>query len=513
MNRAKTKLAFKGIAAGFINNLVAIVLPFVVRTVMIYTIGIEYIGLNSVFSSILLILSFAELGFDSVIVYSMYRPIAEHDNEKLCALLNLYKKIYRIVGLIILIVALSIMPFIRYFINGSYPEDINLYILYGIYLFNTVIGYWLFTYKRSLLSAHQMYYVSSNISTITNVFVAIGQLLILFLVKNFYFYIIFLPIGTIISNIVVAFYTKKAFPNIKPYGSVDKETAKDIRKNVLSGIGHKLGPTATTSVDNLVVSSFAGLVLASAYSNYNYIVTSVTAFASLIFGSFVAGIGNSIVTESVDKNYEDFKFFTFVNCVVVGWSAICILCLCQSFMWLWVGEKNGSEYMYSIVAVVLLSFMYYVQQIRAVVTSYKTAAGMWYADRFKPYVAVAANAILDIVLFPYLGVIGIILSTIIARALIGIPWETNALFKNYFKKPQLPYYLMILKYTIVTSIIGVGCYFIVDLIPCTSWLLFLVKSIACFSLAGVLFLIVYIREPYMRKIYRYIFKQKRADVS
>ena len=163
------------------------------------------------------------------------------------------------------------MPFLRYFIHGSYPADINLYILYGIFLLNTVAGYWMFAYKESLLSAHQMYYVNSNISTVMVAVTDVVQIVILLTIKNYYAYIIILPLKTVLRNIVVAVSTKKLFPQYRAEGRVDRETARSIRKNVLAGISHRLGPAATASVDNLVVSSFSGLILASVYSNYNYI--------------------------------------------------------------------------------------------------------------------------------------------------------------------------------------------------------------------------------------------------
>lgn len=513
MNQSKTRLAAKGIVTGFINKIVTMFLPFIVRTIMIYTIGVQYIGLNSVFTSILSILSFAELGFGNVMVYSMYKPIADKDNKKLSALLNLYKKLYRIIGTVILAVGLAIMPFIRKFIHGEYPSDVNLYVLYLIFLFNSVISYWLFAYKSSMLSAHQMYYVTNNISTVISIMMNAGEILALLLIRNYYVYVIMIPLATIANNLYVAYITKKMYPDIIPSGTVDKETSDDIRKNVLSGIGHKLGPTATTSIDNLVVSSYAGLVLAGVYNNYNYIITTVTAFVSLVFGNFVAGIGNSLLTESPEKNYEDFKFFTFLNSLLVGWSAVCILCLSQSFMWLWVGRNNGEEYMYSMTAVIILVIMYYVQQIRAIVTSYKTAAGMWYADRLKPYVATIANAILDIVLFPIFGVEGILLSTIFARAAIGIPWETNAFFKGYFKQPQIPYYLTIVKYALVTVVVGIISYFVCRILPDYNWWWLLIKGIVCSLCSAALFLVIYVRNPHMKRLFSFICRKLKRITS
>ena len=183
-------------------------------------------------------------------------------------------------------------------------------------------------------------------------------------------------------------------------------------------------------------------------------------------------------------------------------------------MWLWVGRKNGTDFMFPIAAVVLLSFMYYVQEIRDVVLAYKTAAGMWYADRMKPYVTALVNAVLDIVLFPFLGVVGVILSTVLARALIGLPWETNAMFKLYFRQSQKPYYGSMLKYFLITVCIGTVCFFICSLLPDGSILLFLVKAVVCSVISASLYLLVYFKNPYMKKIIKgvsYVLKLSRRQ--
>lgn len=499
MNKMKTTLAIKGIFAGSVNRAISLLLPFVGRTVLIYTIGAQYLGLNSVFTSILSILSFAELGFGNVMVYSMYKPIAEHNEEKVKALLNLYRQLYRFIGLIVMVIGLAIMPFIRYLIKGDYPADVNLYLLYIIYLFNSVVSYWLFTYKSSLLEAHQMYYAGHNISTIITLLTYTCQILALLFFKNYYVYIIFVPMATIATNIGVAITTRRYYPNIKAEGTVDQETKRSIRRNVLAGIGHKLGPSATTSVDNLVVSSLSGLTLAAVYSNYNFILTTVTGFVSLVFSSFIAGIGNSLIVESKEKNYEDFKFFTFINNILTGWSAICILCLSQPFMYLWIGKSKGAEYMYSSVTLIILVFMYYAQQIRTIVQSYKTAAGMWYIDRYKPYVAAILNAILDIVLFKAIGINGVLLSTIFARVVVGLPWETHAMFKEYFKQPKWPYYKSLLKYLLISVIIGTICYFVCNLIPYANIWWLILRTVVCVLLVSAFYIVAYWKNAYVKR--------------
>ena len=113
--------------------------------------GMQYVGLGSLFSSILQVLSFAELGIGSALVFSMYKPMAEGDDDKVCALLNFYRNAYRIIGSIILLLGLVIMPFLKKLIAGDLPDGVNLQALFSIYLINNILGYFLFTYKQFIV--------------------------------------------------------------------------------------------------------------------------------------------------------------------------------------------------------------------------------------------------------------------------------------------------------------------------------------------------------------------------
>ena len=154
---------------GIVNKFITILLPFITRTVLIYVLGVEYVGINGLFSSILQVLSLAELGFSSAIVYSMYKPLAENDNDVVCALLQFYKKIYRCIGSIVLIIGVALIPFLKYLISGSCPSDVNIYVVYIIYLLNTSCSYFLFAYKKSLLSAVQRQDIISKVAMINKI--------------------------------------------------------------------------------------------------------------------------------------------------------------------------------------------------------------------------------------------------------------------------------------------------------------------------------------------------------
>ena len=155
MKEGRLKNSARNIFAGGISKFVSLLFPFIIRTIIIKEIGIEYAGINSLFSSILMVLSISELGFGSAMVYSMYKPIAEKEVKKVSALLNLYRKVFVFVGIFILCAGLLLMPFLNFLVRGDCPDDLNIYVLYFIFLINSVISYFAFAYKSALLTATQ----------------------------------------------------------------------------------------------------------------------------------------------------------------------------------------------------------------------------------------------------------------------------------------------------------------------------------------------------------------------
>ena len=185
-NTSRRYNAKRNIVFGGIQRVHHILFPFLIRTVMIYTLGIEYLGLNSLFTSILQVLNLTELGIGSAMVYAMYKPIAEHDTETICALMQLYKKCYRIIGAIIAVVGLAIVPFIRLLVSGSIPDDVNLTVLYLLNLAATVLSYWLFAYRNCLLVAHQRTDISSKVTIVVNTVQFALQIAVLIFLKNYF---------------------------------------------------------------------------------------------------------------------------------------------------------------------------------------------------------------------------------------------------------------------------------------------------------------------------------------
>ena len=316
MKIERTKNAGRNIVFGVMLKAYQIVIPFVMRTVMIYLMGVQYLGLNSLFTSILQVLNLAELGVGSAMVYSMYKPIAIDDETRICALMRLYRTYYRVIGLVIAIIGACLTPFIPKLIKSDVPPDINIYILYILNLAVTVLSYWLFAYKNCLLDAHQRTDVTSKVTLVTNTVQYALQILVLVLFKNYYAYVIVALFTQAMTNIVIAMVVTKMFPDYRPNGKLESSEIKTINRRIRDLFTAKLGGTITNSADTIVISAFLGLTTLAVYQNYYFIMNAVCGFITVLFSSITAGIGNSLVTETIEKNYKDFKVFSFIICYI-----------------------------------------------------------------------------------------------------------------------------------------------------------------------------------------------------
>lgn len=487
MKLERTKNATKNIIFGTILKVYQIIVPFAIRTAMIYLLGVEYLGLNSLFTSVLQVLNLVELGIGSAMVFSMYKPIAEDDEKEICALMKLYKIYYRVIGGVILVLGLIICPFIPKLIKSGVPTDLNVYILYLLNLMATVLSYWLFAYKNCLLQAHQRTDITSKITIIVNTVMYIVQFLLLFIFRNYYFYVIALLLGQIANNIVTAMIVDKIYPQYKANGNLPKSQVKEINKRVKDLFTSKIGWVIVNSADSIVISSFLGLTILAVYQNYYYIITALTGIVNVIFNSCTAGIGNSIIVDTKEKNYNDFKKFTFIISWIAGFCSCELICLYQNFMTLWVGKDLLLDFQ----CIIYLVMYFYVYEINSILTVYKDASGIWHKDRFRPLITALMNLILNVVLVNIIGIHGVLLSTVISTLAVGMPWLIKNLFTEIFKQSPQNYVCKVAKYTFVTAINICITYFTCMVLPENSILSLIIRLVVCCVICNMFFFIVY----------------------
>lgn len=448
MKIQRTKNAGRNIISGSILRVYQVIVPFFMRTLMIYQMGLEYAGLNNLFTSIFQVLNLAELGIGAALTFSMYEPIAKDDSTKICALLNLYRKCFNIIGCIIFGLGLLCLPFLKYLVSGAIPTDLNLQFLYLLYLVNTVLSYWLFSYKKSLLYAHQRNDINSKLTLFTSTVQYLLQAFVLLKLHNYYLYVISSILSQILLNISSAFIINRIYP-YEAKGTIDSQMLLGLKKRVQGLVTNKIGGVILRSADSIVISAFLGLTVLALYQNYYYILSAVISIVAIIFEACVAGIGNSLVTEKTEKNYEDFCTMTFLTGFLLGICCSCFVCLYQPFMTLWMGKKNLLEFPL-IICFVVYFFVYEIDQL---ISTYKDAAGIWYQDRYRPLVTAIFNLGLNVITVKLLGLYGVLLSTVISIVIVGMPWLLYNIFHTLFIGTSIKRYILLLSKILLSTII------------------------------------------------------------
>ncbi len=428
----------RNVAASAVNSGIRLLFPFLNRTLFLWLLGPEYLGLNGLFGSILGVLMLAELGFGSAVISSMYKPIADDDRELACAYLRFYRSVYRWVGSAIFVMGLCLLPFLRRLVHGDVPPDVDLYVLYLIHLVNTSASYFLFAYRGSVLSVHHRNDVLSNIRTATSIVQYVVVFLILLLTRNYYYYVVATVVFTAISNLLIFRESRRLFPDLEPRGNLPDENRRRVLSDVKSIFLHKVGGVISYSFDNIVISAFLGLVAVAAYGNYYYVVTSVAGLVAVVYSSMNGGFGNKIYTESKEANFRLFMKMNRLSMAVVLFCAVAMTALYQPFICVW--TKNDPALVRHTLTPLLMVLYFCIMQSRQVLLAFKSAASLWRQDRWKPIVAGAVNLASNILFVIYLPdaykLDGVIFSTIIGFAFIQIPWESHVVFTAFFGKRE-----------------------------------------------------------------------------
>lgn len=489
---SRTENTIRNLFFGVINKVFSIIVPFVVQTILIRRLGAEYLGINSLFASILQVLNVTELGFSSAILFSMYEPVANNNKEKIIERVSLYKTIYRIIGLFILTVGCIIIPFLPRFIKGSYPSDINIYVIYFLYLINTVISYLVFGYKNSILIVYQRNDLVSKIQTIVSVVKGLVQIISLSLFRNYYIYTIIIPLTTLLSNLMVGFLSDRYYPELSKDVGYSFKGLKEISKQVEGIAIGRISLVCRNAFDSIILSSLYGLIPTAIYSNYYLIFSSIGSFMSIILSSMSASVGNSLVTETAEKNEKDHIKYDFYYEMISVFCTICLYCLYQPFMFVWAGK----ELMFSEFTMTLFCLYFYINQLAQVRSVYSEAAGLWWHFRYLSIFEMAMNLMLNFILGRHYGANGILISTIITAFVFSFVCCSDITYRKLFKQSPKMFFVNNIRYFII-CVFGCLCLrFITGFFVADNWLFLILKAffVGSFALVYVLFFLMIKRD-------------------
>lgn len=491
MDKKKSML---NVIIGVLFKVAVIFITLFSRRFLIQEIGNEANGIISLFTSIIGFLSIAELGIGPAIAFCMYKPIIDGDNEKVAALYNLFKKVYFIIGSIILVVGLGVTPLVKYMAK-DYSLDFNIYLLYIFQLVAVVVSYFYSAYV-SLINAYKNNYVTTLVNSTFQILKSVLQIVLVVLTKSLYLYMIVGIICEVLQMIVLYFYVHRRHSEIVTLkkAKIDLDTKQAVTKNIRALIMHKVGWVISNAIDNLVISIILGVVILGYYSNYITVAAALTSIISLIFQQLISVVGHAYYKNNPEIYKKYFMFFYLLNYFVATISFVCYFACINPFINLFFGENLLLDDS----ALFVITINYFVQFMMQSIRLFKDGAGLFYQDRFKCIFEATFNLALSIAFVYLIGVTGVILATIITNIFICHIVEPYVVYKYAFKTKITKYY--VLNYCLMAFFVALlfAYYNLVKINMSSYELQFIVNGLiaALFSLPSFVIFMVYTKKNF-----------------
>lgn len=439
---ARTQNSIRNILTAMIGQVGGILVNLLARVFFLHYLNSTYLGLNGLFTNVLTMLSLVELGVGPAMSYSLYKPLADGDIEKLKSHMRFYKRAYVTIGLTIGALGLLFLPFYTVFME-EVPDIPHLNVIYLLFVGNTVISYF-YSYKRTLIVCDQKKYIETSVHYGAYFCLNVVQIIFLALTRNYIIFLVLQLISTWTENVILARKADQLYPFLrdKNVQRMEKEDSRVIFRNVAAMSMHKIGAVVVNSTDNILISKLIGLTVAGFYNNYYTIIHPLQTITNQIFESIVASVGNLKATVSegdvtlLKETFNDVFFFAFW---VFTFCSACLLNLLHPFIeFIWL-RNHG--WLLDDMTLYVLIINFYLYGMRRPVLTFRDATGAFWNDRYKPILESIINLAASILLAKRFGLSGIFLGTLVSTVSTSLWIEPWVLYRNVFHLPLRDYFI------------------------------------------------------------------------
>lgn len=493
----RTQKSVKNMTIGMLSQLFTLWLSFVSRTVFIKFLTAEYLGISGLFSNVLTVLSFAELGIGDAMTYAMYKPVKEDNRKLVNQLMVVYKKAYTGIAVVVGAIGLGLSFFLSFII--AEPPDIpeSLQLIFWLYVVNNMASY-ILTYKKSILIAYQENYIVSEVQQIASLIQQIAQMIVLCFTKQYILYLIIQILCTILNNIIISVVVKKRYPwiNEKDGEELPQEVSKEIFKNVKALSISKIAGVVSNGSDNIIISKFVELSSVGVASNYTMIINSLNGILWNGLSSLTSSFGNFNVDSTIGQRRKLFNELFLCSYWLYGFMTIGIITLANSFVQLWV----GSNYLVPQGVVLALVLITYISGVNFPVYTYQSTLGMF--DKMKiPYVLFAVfNILLSILLGKNWGLFGVYIATSITRLCTSEVSSGYYVYRYGLKLSPLKYLKKYVIYFLILILNILVTNYAVSLVQIAGIIGFSIKVVTCTVVCNAIYFVCFFRTTEFRNL-------------
>lgn len=508
---SRTKNSALSLVTGIGGQLLNEALRFITRTVFIYTLGKMFLGINGLFAEIMTMLSLANLGVGTAIIYRLYKPIADNDEHQVRVLLKFYKRAYQVIGCVILVLGLCLLPFLNVLIKdydrlGSI--GLNAEVVYLLFLGQSVVSYFFFAYRNCVFAADQKQYIVNSVNIITSIVTAVVQIAVLYIWKDFIVYLLVGIVDNIIKNVAVAILTYKQYPSYftKEPDSLPKHEVKSMFKDCGALLIYKVSGIVNKSTGNFIISAFIGLATVALYSNYLVIYVAIRNLANQMYSAIKGSMGNLFATAEIERKVFIFEVCNLLCILIFGTLAIIIAVDINVLMEAWLGPEYIIPQPYPIllgIEILLVGIFNNLQMARNVAGLFKQ---MW----IRPLISIIVNLSVTLILVQKIGVYAIPIGFIVAMAGVNLVTDPAIIYKHGFNnyKPVYTYYLRNILYIFIVAVSAVICYFLCSLITIDNlWISAILNAIICCVVSPSIILIIFGRKKECKYLMNKILKR------
>ena len=452
--KSRTENVSKNMYFSLLCQVANLAMNFVSRTFFIQILGVEYLGVNGLFTNILTLLSFAELGIGNAIIFSMYKPLAKSDYNKLSLLMAFYRRTYHKIGVVVGVLGMAVVPFLHLIVRDAPDITESLTLIYVLFLANTTISYF-FVYKKSIITADQKLYIVSLYGQITRVVRTVIQIAFLLITGSYIIFLVLQLIFTFLENYILS---KKADRMYTFLGEKegDERLSKDERssifENVKALVMYKFGSAILNGTASIMISVLIGVSAVGIVSNYQLIIMAITVLVGQVLSSFTASVGNLNAVESNERKEKVFNKIFFMVTWIYGYFGVGLLLFVNPLIYLWLGE----EFVLSSLVVGSIILHFYINSVHFPAYTYRVTAGLFVKGRYTPLAAAVINILLGVALGRAIGLAGVFFGMSIARLITTNIVDPILIFKYVFEKSPKMYFLRYFGYIGLFGLIYLG---------------------------------------------------------
>jgi len=485
---SRTENSVKNISSGLLFQVIQMILGFISRTIFIKYLAVEYLGINSLFSNILILLSLAELGIGSALTFALYKPLAEKDEHTIGALLNFYKKTYIIIGFLVLLLGLIFIPFLDDIIPNkplNIVEDIR--IIYFIFLLNSVSTYF-FAYKLALLEANQENAVISMNKSFFLVAQNLIQIAILVIFANFIAYLLVQIICNFLAMIYISKIVDKKYPFIaQNKNKLDSIIKKGIIKNTIAVFYRKIGGILIIGTDSLFINYFKGLAVLGVFSNYTMLMALISSITTIIFANIRSSIAHLVIKENKQKQNEIFNVINFANFWIYGLFSVMMIFLINDFITIWIGVS----YVMTMPVVIALAINFFMVGMLDAFWMFKSVYGLFTQGKYIGLIIAFLNLLFSYILGNYYGVFGVIIATSLARLVTVFWYDPYITLKFGLEIKPVIYFFKFIKYIVTIFVSCLLIYLVFNYLDFSPILNFILKTLVAFIVPNALIIVLF----------------------